>query len=128
MAEWRVYSNEELEEAKERSKKRELKNKIKQTFNDGVMWVEQHKETLIVATPLLLGAGKVVSKIGKAANKKADLNKEKDLKELYCYDRSLGHYWKLRRKLTNSEWTTIENRKKNGERLSDILNDMRVLE
>lgn len=59
MAEWRVYSNEELEEAKKRSKKRELKNKIKQTLNDGVMWVEQHKETLMVATPLLLGAGRL---------------------------------------------------------------------
>lgn len=49
-------------------------------------------------------------------------------KHLYCYDRSLGHYWKLRRELTNEEWLEIDKRKKNGERLSDILDDMRVLD
>ena len=61
-------------------------------------------------------------------SKHAALAKEQDLKDLYCYDRSLGHYWKLRRELTNDEWLEIDKRKKEGERLSDILDDMKVLE
>lgn len=61
------------------------------------------------------------------ANGQIKLNKEKDLKDLYCYDRSLGHYWKLRRELTNTEWVEIDKRKNNGERLSDILSEMKVL-
>jgi len=49
------------------------------------------------------------------------------LKDLYCYDRSLGHYWKLRRELTNSEWVEIDQRKQNGERLADILDELKAL-
>jgi len=56
-----------------------------------------------------------------------NLRKEKDVKELYCYDRSLGHYWVLRRELTNREWIEIDQRKKNGERLADILSELKVL-
>ena len=48
-------------------------------------------------------------------SKHAALTKEQNLKDLYCYDRSLGHYWKLRRELTNEEWLEIDKRKKNGE-------------
>ena len=49
------------------------------------------------------------------------------MKDLYCYDRSLGHYWRLRRELSNKEWLEIDQRKKNGERLADILDEMKVL-
>ena len=55
------------------------------------------------------------------------MHKEKDLKDLYCYDRSLGHYWRLRRELTNAEWIEIDKRKNNGERLADILDELKVL-
>lgn len=63
----------------------------------------------------------------KAVSRHSKQKKEKDLKELYCYDRSLGHYWKLRRELTNTEWVEIDKRKKNGERLADILDELKVL-
>jgi len=58
------------------------------------------------------------------AKKRAFKEKAKDL---YCYDRSVGHYWKLRRELSNKEWLEIDQREKNGERLSDILSEMKVL-
>lgn len=35
--------------------------------------------------------------------------------------------WELRRKLNNREWTEIDQRMSNGERMSDILNDLGVL-
>ena len=63
----------------------------------------------------------------KVVGRHVQQNKEKDLKDLYCYDRSLGHYWKLRRELTNSEWVEIDRRKSNGERLADILEELKVL-
>lgn len=128
MAEWRVYSEDELEKAKKRAKVRELKEKAKQKVEDGLIWVNNNKEALAVATPIIMVAGKLLGKSVKAANKKVDMKQQKDLKELYCYDRSLGHYWKLRRKLTNTEWVEIERRRKNGEKLADILSDMRVLD
>ena len=54
-------------------------------------------------------------------------HKDEELHDLYCYDRSLGHYWRLKRELSNKEWLEIDKRKKEGERLADILADMRVL-
>ena len=60
-------------------------------------------------------------------SKRINLRKQEVLKDLYCYDRSLGHYWRLRRELSNKEWLEIDQRKKNGERLSDILAEMKVL-
>ena len=55
------------------------------------------------------------------------LKKKTNLKVLYFCDRTLGHYWKLRRELTNSEWVEIDQRKQNGERLADILDELKVL-
>ena len=45
----------------------------------------------------------------------------------YCYDRSLGHYWELRRNPSNAEWMEINYRKKCGESLADILRSMHLL-
>lgn len=65
--------------------------------------------------------------IARMVSQQDRLKKAKDLKELYCYDRSLGHYWKLRRELTNDEWLAIDARKRSGERLADILKELNVL-
>ena len=85
----------------------------------------EHKEQIITYGPIVVGG---VAAGAKMLSKHAALAKEQDLKDLYCYDRSLGHYWKLRRELTNEEWLEIDRRKKNGERLSDILDEMKVLD
>lgn len=74
--------------------------------------------------PLIIGGATAGIK---AVDRHAKLNKEQNLKELYCYDRSLGNYWKLRRELSNAEWIEIDKRKKNGERLGDILYELKVL-
>ena len=55
------------------------------------------------------------------------LQAEQDLKELYCYDRKLGHYWKLRRELSNAEWLSVDSRVKAGERIGDVFESMMVL-
>lgn len=109
---------------KENQKIQDLKWRLSEKTKNVKIFIINNKETIIVLAPIVIG---VARPIVKSINKHITLNKTKDLKELYCYDRSLGHYWSLRRELTNKEWITIDRRKKCGEHLSDILEDMKVL-
>lgn len=113
-----------LDDFKKELKRRERKEKIQKKIDDAKKWASDNKESILKYGPVVIGGFTVAAK---AVNKQVKLNKEKDLKELYCYDRSLGHYWKLRRELTNDEWVEIDRRKKNGERLADILDELKVL-
>lgn len=106
------------------ARRRERKAKFQSKCNNAMNWINNNKELILFLGPLALGAVTVGIK---SVNKHAKMKKEKDLKDLYCYDRSLGHYWKLRRELTNSEWVEIDKRKNNGERLADILSELKVL-
>lgn len=116
-----------LDDFKKESRKRkrqEFVENLKWKLNRAVIWADNNKEILIVVVPCIAGAVKLVTK---TVNKSINLKKEEQLKDLYCYDRSLGHYWKLRRELTNDEWIEIDKRKKQGERLADILSELKVL-
>ena len=84
-------------------------------------FIECNKELLV---PVFISGLVIVLKV---VVKRGNLNKEQQLKEEYCYDRSLGHYWALKRSLSNKEWLEIDKRKRNGEKLSDILSEMKVL-
>lgn len=116
---YNVYSNDEKEQkkAQRRAKVTEQKEKV-------VNWAYRNQGWLIPLIPAVIGG--VFGTI-KIVGKHANLHKEKDVKELFCYDRSLGHYWALRRALTNAEWLEIDKRKANGERLADILAELKVL-
>lgn len=105
-------------------KKRELKEKFNSKVHKGYEWFLRNKDTIVALTPIVVGG---VTTVCKVVGKRINLRKEEQLQDLYCYDRSLGHYWKLKRELSNKEWLEIDKRKKNGERLADILADMRVL-
>ena len=113
-----------IDDFRKEAKRRQFKEKLNQKFQKGKEWIVRNKEAVIVLTPIAI---KGVTTIIKVAGKHANLHKEEQLKDLYCYDRSLGHYWKLKRELTNKEWLEIDQRKKNGERLSDILDELKVL-
>ncbi len=105
-------------------KKQEFKRKVKEGFNNVGRWIIRNKELIIFFTPIVIGGTTTVVKVvGRYVNNR----KQEQIKNLYCYDRSLGHYWALRRELSNKEWVEIDQRKKNGERLADILSEMRVL-
>lgn len=113
-----------IEDFRKESKRREFKEKVSKKLQDGKTFVMNNKETIMAATPIVIGGLATATKM---LNKRRNIREQKELKNLYCYDRSLGHYWKLRRELSNKEWLEIDARKKNGERLSDILAEMRVL-
>ena len=114
----------DMREFERESKRRAFKQKINTKIQNGKEWVVRNKEAVIALTPVIIGG---VTTVTKVVGKRINLRKQEDLKDLYCYDRSLGHYWRLRRELSNKEWLEIDQRKKNGERLSDILSEMKVL-
>lgn len=97
---------------------------LKRKKEQVLYWYDNNRDVIIVLGPAVMGA---VTTGVKVVGKHVNLHKEKNVKDLYCYDRSLGHYWALRRELTNKEWVEIDKRKKNGERLADILSEMKVL-
>ena len=109
---------------KRREKIHDIKEKVNDKIRNGVQWVISNKDLVIILAPVVIsGVTTVVKVVGKQIN----LRKQETIKNLYCYDRSAGHYWKLRRELSTDEWIQIDRRKQNGERLSDILDDLRVL-
>lgn len=117
-----------MKDFEKESKRREFKENVKRKFSNAVNFVSDHKEEIMILSPIIMAGIAGVTKVSKGMIRNHNLNKEQDLKELYCYDRSLGHYWKLRKPLSNNDWMTINNRKKNGETLADILSSMNVLD
>lgn len=113
-----------FEDFKKESKKRAIKEKFNRWIQNGKEWFYRNKDVVITLTPVVIAG---VTTVVKVVGKRVNLGKQEDIKNFYCYDRSLGHYWRLRRELSNKEWLEIDRRKKDGERLSDILSDMRVL-
>ena len=106
------------------SKKHKFVTKIKDTFYAIKEYCIKNPEIALFAVTTLVGA---VGFLGRNGFRLLKLRKEAQVKDLYCYDRSLGHYWKLRRELTNDEWVAIDKRKRNGEKLADILDELKVL-
>ena len=107
-----------------KTRAKQLEWRVKGEIQRCKVWAEQNPQMAFFVATTVVGAA---SYMGKGAIKHINLSKEESLKNMYCYDRSLGHYWKLRRELTNSEWVEIDKRKAAGERLADILDEMKVL-
>lgn len=111
-----------------KAKKKEIGDKMMATTKKAMDWTRENKETVKAVAPIVVavigGAAKIICK--RAGD--AKLEREKDLRELYVYDRSLGHYWKLSHALSTKDWRKINERKKDGEKLGDILWDLGVLE
>lgn len=106
------------------NKKDEFKRKMRNNMDSIGSWIYRNREMVIFFTPIVIGS---LTTLVKVVGKNVNLSKEKAVKDLYCYDRSLGHYWALRRELSNKEWVEIDKRKANGERLADILSELKVL-
>lgn len=107
-----------------KSKWTRVKEEVSYKFKQVSCWIYNNRDMIMVIGPLVIGS---LTAIIKFTGKHINLKKEQQNKDLYCYDRSLGHYWKLRRELTNHEWIEIDKRKANGERLADILDELKVL-
>ena len=102
----------------------QFKFRAKDKINSVKNWCNEHREEAITIGIICVSAG---FKFYKTAKKSHDLKMEKELKDTYIYDRSMGHYWKCRKKPTTEQYLEIERRKANGEGLGTILTDMRLL-
>ena len=75
------------------------------------------RDILMVVIPTLVGAAMTILKsVLKDGGKDSRI-----------YDNREGFYWELRRPLTNTERQSIARKRKNGEKLGDILEEMRLL-
>ena len=102
-----------------------IKTKVK--AREVYYWCRDHKEeAAFIATTGVAVIG-AVGKAAKRIDRKIDLKRERDLKDLYVYDRSLGIYHELRRKLRPSEVLEIDRRRAAGESMTYILSSMRLL-
>lgn len=90
-------------------------------------WVVNNKETAIALGTAAVGVIGGVDKLASRIDRKRDLKKMQELKDLRVYNRSTGNYLELRRKMTAKEQVIYEARKRNGEKAASILNDMGLL-
>ena len=112
----------------EKRPRKTFKEWIWEKSNGIQVWWGYNKEWAIIAIPIAVGGiSWTIKKIVSGTITSVNIGKEKDLKELYFYDRSLGSYWKLLRPISNAERLQIETRKKAGETLGQILLSMRVI-
>lgn len=102
------------------AKKTEFRRKFKKAKNDAINFVKNNKELIVASIPVVItcinGANKIVKTI--------DSRMERTRKDNQYYDRTLGMYVDLKRKPKQSEYIKIQERRNNGEKLSDILIDM----
>ena len=111
--------------------KRTVKEFIWNFSNDISVWWHENKDWAIFVVPVIpiaAGTGAWLIKKGvSTALASRMLAKEKALKELYIYDRGLGMYHKLRRPLRSGEAVRINELKKGGMALAEILRNMKLI-
>lgn len=114
----------EIRDFKREARIRKIKAKISEACDKVKDFVSDHPaESLALATTAI---GSVVG-LARRYDRKKDIREQQRLRDEYIYDRSIGHYWQTRRKLTNQEKLEIERRRRSGEALGDILESMRLL-
>ena len=90
-------------------------------------WINENREFALAIGTTAIGLISGANKIAKRIDRKVDLKKEQELKDLRVYNRSTGDYLTLRRKMSAKEQVVFETRKKSGESTAAILYDMGLL-
>lgn len=107
------------------------KVKRKQKFEQTKEWFKENGVTLLKVTisgaVILVPVGLSIAGQVTKARINRRLEKIERNKDLRIYDRSLGCFLQLKRKLSSKELATINERKINGEHLVNILSDMKLL-
>lgn len=117
MADKIIDVTKELKKAERYKKFERFKSKCRDWWDDNKTYV------ILFGPGVLAGGAKIIQVIGKRHN----LRVEERQKDLRVYDTSLGHYWELKRKLDNRDWTYINHERDRGASLGSILEDMKVL-
>ena len=86
-------------------------------------WAVRNKEMIVISAPILIAG----IKSGQSLLVNKRLKDERKRIDNTYYDPSTGAHWELKRKLSNDERAELMARRRNGEFVEDILDDMRVL-
>lgn len=104
-------------------KKRKFKKKVSDVVYNSLEFVNDHKEDITkimaVATPTIVVTKKIV--------KKASAAHERSKIDHRYYDHSTQSFIQLKRKLNNKDIQRINERKADGLKMYDILNEMNVI-
>lgn len=114
----------DINDFKREARIRKFKAKIEETADKVKDLVAEHPaESMALVTAAF---GSLIG-LARRYDRKKDLREQQRLRDEYIYDRSLGSYWRTRRKMTNGEKLEVERRRRQGESLGEILRDMRLL-
>ena len=112
-------------------KKEKFVRKTKEIKDRTKWWFIQNKTKIVngsfIAAGLFITLGLPTIKLVNETRTKIRLEKIERDKLLRMYDRSLGCYIDLKRQLTSTDLKTINARKAGGERLVDILDDLKLI-
>ena len=114
----------DLNDCKIESKGHKITRELGYKLKKGFCWVKEN-QTLIttIIIPVLTVAGWGAKQMIRSNH----IRRERTAKELFWYDPSLGKYFELKRKAKPSEVIEIDRRRAQGERLSELLNEFRLL-
>lgn len=87
-------------------------------------WWNENGLMVMIYGPAVAG---VLIKMISVVGKHSKLRKEEMIKDRTVWDPVVGHYWRLKRRLTKDEWLYITKRRRAGEMLGDILESLHVL-
>ena len=102
----------------------DLKHEVEVVKYKASMFWKRNKEDIIRLAPYVVAIG--IPTVN-AVRKYVITAKQESLMTRHIYDRSAGHYWILRKKPTQAQWSIIDQRKAQGESLYVILSDMNLL-
>lgn len=118
---------EEFVTVDDRAKTQKVKDWLEDKKRKAKVIVEMYWENRDTTIPATVGVLAIAAKLGKQHNRNKELEEAETRRERAFYDRSLGVYWETRRPLTTAEMLEVEDRKKHGESIGAILDDMGLL-
>ena len=95
----------------------------KKKARDGAAFIKENPGTIPIICSGIMGASKITAKVIASRTQR----REQDFQMRRIYDRSLGRYIELKRPLTTKEAIEIEARRLNGEKITSILDSMRLV-
>lgn len=111
----------------ENGRKRSWKEKVSDNLHRTADWIRYNQETVVLLAPVAIAGITGLAKITKDLVRLGIAANERKVTDRRCYDPSEGHYWNLKRPLSNSDWLEVSHRQAGGEKMGDILSDMKVL-
>ena len=118
--------NETYDYYEERGEKRK-KNWFERAWNNVTQFYEDHEGLVNCAALIAATVGGSIAGISRDITKRKAIRSEYELKNLYIYDRKYGHYWKLRKPLSNRQRLDIDTAVNAGQMMGEVWERIRVL-